>query len=60
MNQDDSEQPYKGLEKRRAERRTKAERREMIRWEPDKPDRRSGKDRRKVDYSNAWDKVSHH
>ena len=45
-------QPYLGPERRRGgERRKGADRREMIRFEPGKDDRRSGKDRRR----NQWD-----
>jgi hypothetical protein len=40
---------YRGPERRKnVERRTGSDRREMIRFEPDKEDRRSGKDRRKA------------
>ena len=38
--------PYKGPEHRRVLRRIGGERREMLRWEPSKDDRRGGKDRR--------------
>ena len=40
---------YRGPERRKnVERRKGEDRREMIRFEPDKDDRRSGKDRRKA------------
>ncbi len=45
------------VERRRVERRTKAERRQDVRWEPTKINRRSGKGRRaadKVSDKNAW------
>jgi len=45
---------YMGPERRKnVERRQSQDRREMIRFEPDKEDRRSGKDRRKQD---GWGK----
>lgn len=37
---------YKGLERRRSLRRLSNDRRAMLRWEPDKDDRRSRRDRR--------------
>ena len=47
--------PYRGPERRKGnERRQGHDRREMIRFEPDKDDRRSGKDRRK---RTGWDTV---
>jgi hypothetical protein len=39
---------YVGLDRRRAKRRTGDERRAKMRYEPDKENRRSGKDRRKA------------
>jgi hypothetical protein len=46
---------YRGPERRKSgERRQGHDRREMIRFELDKEDRRSGKDRRK---QNGWDRV---
>ena len=39
--------PYTGPERRKGERRKNTDRRESIRFEPDKKPRRSGKDRRK-------------
>jgi hypothetical protein len=49
------EQPYKGPERRKGgDRRKVNDRREMIRFEPEKEDRRSGKDRRK---RTGWDTV---
>lgn len=47
----EKEQPYTGPERRRGERRKSGDRRQDIRFEKDKPDRRSGKDRRK----GTWD-----
>lgn len=48
-------EPYKGPERRKvADRRQGHDRREMIRFEPDKDDRRAGKDRRK---RSGWDTV---
>ena len=43
-------QAYRGPDRRKTvgDRRKTADRREMIRFEPDKEDRRSGKDRRKA------------
>ena len=47
---------YRGPERRRnVERRQGHDRREMIRFEPEKEDRRSGKDRRK---HHAWGTIS--
>ncbi|MCB1582001.1 MAG: hypothetical protein R3E90_05880 [Marinicella sp.] len=49
----DKEAP-KRIEKRKGQRRKEHnDRREEIRWEPDKTDRRSGKDRRKN--INTWE-----
>lgn len=49
------EQPYKGPERRKGgDRRQVNDRREMIRFEPEKDDRRSGKDRRK---RTGWDTI---
>lgn len=45
---------YKGPERRKGERRVGRDRREEIRFELDKDDRRSGKDRRK---SGLWDRT---
>ncbi|TLX22028.1 hypothetical protein [Thermomonas fusca] len=42
---------YTGPERRRGERRINAERREMIRFDLDRGERRSGKDRR----HHGWD-----
>lgn len=39
---------------RKSERRGKHERRDMVRWEPDKPNRRKKKDRRKS-AGASWD-----
>ena len=49
--EDPPRKPYLGPERRRGERRKSGERREMIRFEPGKEDRRSGKDRRHT----GWD-----
>ena len=43
---------YKGNERRSSHRRITKNRRDMIRFEPDKADRRSGKDRRSA--HNTW------
>ena len=45
---------YRGPERRKGERRVGHDRREEIRFEPDKDDRRSGKDRRKM---GLWDRT---
>jgi len=48
-------EPYRGLERRSGkERRQSHDRREEIRFELDKGDRRSGRDRRK---HNGWDSI---
>jgi len=47
-----SQDKYSGIDKRKSERRTGKDQRDMIRFELDKEDRRSGKDRRKS--VNAW------
>jgi hypothetical protein len=48
-------EPYMGEERRHGpERRVASDRRDMIRFEPDKTDRRSGKDRR-GDKNSGWD-----
>ena len=53
---DDGGMLYRGPERRiNVERRQGHDRREMIRFEPDKEDRRSGKDRRK---QAAWGKAA--
>lgn len=47
---------YKGPDRRSGvDRRVSSDRREMIRFEPDKEDRRSGKDRRKA---AAWGTIA--
>lgn len=47
--------PYRGPERRKGnDRRQGHDRRDMIRFEPEKDDRRSGKDRRK---RTGWDTV---
>jgi hypothetical protein len=40
---------YEGAEKRRLTRRSKGDRRDLVRWEPDKNDRRKGHGRRSTD-----------
>ena len=54
MVQDDKNTPpYRGTERRRGQdRRKTSDRREEIRFEPDKDDRRNGKDRRS---HGGWD-----
>ncbi|MEJ2343952.1 MAG: hypothetical protein P8076_07000 [Gammaproteobacteria bacterium] len=42
----DNSESYSGPERRRGQRRKLNDRREMVRFEPDKTPRRSGKDRR--------------
>jgi hypothetical protein len=46
---------YAGPDRRRSERRRRGDRREEIRYEPAKEDRRSGNDRRG---KGSWDNVS--
>jgi len=41
-------------ERRKSERRAKSERRDMVRWEPEKPNRRKKRDRRKS-AGASWD-----
>ena len=48
----DQDKTYAGPERRKGERRKANDRREMIRFEPDKEPRRKGKDRRKF---SVWD-----
>ena len=45
---------WRGPERRKGERRINGDRREEIRFELDKDDRRSGKDRRKL---GLWDRA---
>jgi hypothetical protein len=45
---------YRGPERRRGDRRKSTDRRDEIRFEPQKDDRRSGKDRRK---QGGWDRA---
>lgn len=45
--------PYQGPERRRHERRNGHERREEMRWEPDKEDRRHSEGRRSCDKQNS-------
>lgn len=51
----DDDKPYTGPERRREQRRKLPDRRKMIRFEPDKDPRRSGKDRRKTN-QDLWDR----
>ncbi|MFW5450484.1 MAG: hypothetical protein ACKE9I_02695 [Methylophagaceae bacterium] len=50
------EEKYMGVENRQGERRSGHDQRDMIRFEIDKEDRRSGKDRRKSATSWGTDK----
>lgn len=47
--------PYTGPERRKGERRSGKDRREMVRFEPEKEPRRSGKDRRKT-HQDIWER----
>lgn len=50
------EKEYDGVDRRKEERRKKTDRRDMMRFEPTKDPRRSGKDRRKIKGKNdMWD-----
>jgi hypothetical protein len=50
-----TDQPaYKGPERRKYARRTVADRRKAIRWEPDNPNRRSNPGRRAADALGAF------
>jgi hypothetical protein len=40
---------YTGIERRRESRRTRGDRRELVRWEPSKDERRHGHGRRSTD-----------
>lgn len=51
INLTDKRQPHQP-ERRQSERRQGDDRRDMIRFEPDKTDRRSGHDRRQHDHDN--------
>jgi hypothetical protein len=51
----DNDKPYTGPERRREQRRKNPDRREMVRFEPDKTPRRSGKDRRKTP-GDLWER----
>ena len=56
ISDDKTPQPYRGPEHRKGQdRRKTSDRREEIRFEPQKEDRRSGKDRRK---HGGWDDTS--
>lgn len=46
------EESHTRIERRRRQRREGTDRREMVRFEPDKPSRRSGRDRRNAD--DVW------
>lgn len=52
----DEKQPYTGTERRVEQRRKNADRREMVRFEPEKEPRRKLKGRRKEDGADVWDK----
>lgn len=45
---------YTGPERRREQRRKIADRRDLIRWEPDKADRRQGPGRRQSDQTQPY------
>lgn len=49
------DEPYTGPERRKAQRRKSVDRRESVRFEPEKDPRRSGKDRRSSK-QDLWDK----
>ena len=52
----DEEKEYTGPERRKGERRKNTDRRDMMRFEPTKDPRRSGKDRRKTNgKDDMWD-----
>lgn len=52
---EDPPTPYRGPERRKGgDRRLGNDRREMVRFEPEKQDRRSGKDRRR---QSGWDTI---
>lgn len=57
MNRSDKSKRYWGWENRRAERRSAEERRGMVRWEPDKSDRRRRRGRREFDQGTIWDNI---
>lgn len=50
--------PYRGPERRKGERRVGHDRRDEIRFEPDKDDRRSGVDRRARVRGSGWNDPS--
>ena len=54
MMNDEAEPVWNGEERRQEHRRSGSDRRDMIRFEPDKDDRRSGDERRKERHS-GWD-----
>lgn len=51
---DNEQQEWNGEERRQGHRRSGSDRREMLRFEPEKDDRRRGKDRRK-ERQSGWD-----
>ena len=51
-------EPYDGPERRVAERRCGHDRRQEVRFQLEKPERRSGKDRRRA--KSGWDKDKHY
>ncbi len=51
----DNREPYQGPERRKGERRQIPDRRELLRWEPDKKDRRSHIDRRDPGWDSNFD-----
>lgn len=49
------DEPYSGPERRKTQRRKSVDRRESVRFEPDKDPRRTGKDRRSSK-QDLWDR----
>lgn len=52
----DSDAPHGGKERRKGQRRKNPDRRDMVRFEPDKEPRRKNKGRRKEDGADVWDR----
>lgn len=52
----DNDAPYEGKERRKEQRRKKEDRRELVRFEPEKDPRRKKKGRRKDDGADIWDR----
>ncbi|MEW8485148.1 MAG: hypothetical protein AB2705_08230 [Candidatus Thiodiazotropha sp.] len=50
--------PYTGPERRIEQRRKNPDRRELIRFEPDKEPRRRGSGRRQGDMKDLWDRCT--